>query len=119
VIDQGRVLALGTPEALKHDYGHQVLRITPKEAGDRNDILTRYPDRLAGEAGETLMLTSDDAFVEEVLARYGTGIRSLTVDVPSLETVFLSLTGRDLRDRAAGARERTLSFGKRGGEHTR
>jgi ABC-2 type transport system ATP-binding protein len=33
--------------------------------------------------------------------------------------VFLSLTGRELRDRAAGTRERTLAFGRRGGEHTR
>jgi ABC-2 type transport system ATP-binding protein len=33
--------------------------------------------------------------------------------------VFLSLTGRELRDQVAGARERTHAFGKRGGEHTR
>jgi hypothetical protein len=29
------------------------------------------------------------------------------------------LTGKDLRDQAAGARERTRAFGRRGGEHTR
>jgi ABC-2 type transport system ATP-binding protein len=33
--------------------------------------------------------------------------------------VFLSLTGRELRDQAAGARELTYEFGKRGGEHTK
>jgi len=33
--------------------------------------------------------------------------------------VFLSLTGRELRDQVAGPRERTHAFGKRGGEHTR
>jgi ABC-2 type transport system ATP-binding protein len=33
--------------------------------------------------------------------------------------VFLSLTGRELRDQAASARELTHAFGKRGGEHTR
>lgn len=31
-----------------------------------------------------------------------------------LETVFLSLTGREIRDQAAGAREQTYAFGKRG-----
>ena len=74
---------------------------------------------MAGEAGETILLVSDDAFVEAMLAEYGRRIRSLAVEVPSLETVFLSLTGREIRDRAAGARERTLAFGRRGGEHTR
>jgi ABC-2 type transport system ATP-binding protein len=33
--------------------------------------------------------------------------------------VFLSLTGRELRDQAAGKRERTYAFGRRGGEHTK
>jgi len=119
VVDHGKVLALDTPEALKRDHGQQLLRIVPKGDGDRREILTRYADRLAGEAGEAILLTSDDAFAEAFLAGYGTRIRSLAIEVPSLETVFLSLTGRELRDQAAGARERTLAFGKRGGEHTR
>lgn len=125
VIDQGKVLALDSPEALKRDHGQQVLRIVPKSDRDRNEILTRHSDRLAteadeaGEAGDSILLTSDDAFVEAVLSEYGGRIRSLAVEKPSLETVFLSLTGREIRDQAAGARERTRAFGKRGGEHTR
>ncbi len=119
VIDHGKVLALDTPEALKREHGQQLLRIVPKGDDDRQEILTRYADRVAGDAGETILLTSDDALVEAVLSDYGGRVRSLAVEVPSLESVFLSLTGRELRDQAAGARERTLAFGKRGGEHTR
>ena len=122
VVDHGKVIALDTPEALKRDHGQQLLRIVPKDDGDRQEILTRYADRLVGEAGkagETILLSSDDAFVEALLAEFGGRIRSLAIEVPSLETVFLSLTGREFRDQAAGARERTLAFGKRGGEHTR
>ena len=119
VIDHGKVLALDTPEALKRDHGQQLLRIVPKTDDDRHDILSRYGDRIAGEAHDSILLTSDDFLVEEVLTDYGGRIRSLAVEVPSLETVFLSLTGRQLRDQAAGARERTFAFGKRGGEHTR
>jgi ABC-2 type transport system ATP-binding protein len=122
IIDHGKVLALDTPEALKRDHGQQLLRIVPKADADRQEILTRYADRLAveaGKAGETILLTSDDAFAEAFLARHGGRIRSLSTEAPSLETVFLSLTGREIRDQAAGARERTFAFGKRGGEHTR
>ena len=119
VVDHGKVLALDTPEALKREHGQQVLRVVPKGDGVREEILARHEDRLAGEAGDTLLLTSDDAFAEAFLAEYGGRIRSLTIEVPSLETVFLTLTGRGIRDQAAGVRERTLAFGKRGGEHTR
>ena len=122
IVDQGKILALDSPEALKRDHGQQMLRITPKSDGDRQEILAHYAERLAGDAtqaGESVLLKSDDAFVEAVLGQYGSRIRSLAIEVPSLETVFLSLTGRALRDQAASGRERTLVFGKRGGEHTR
>ena len=51
IVDHGKVLALDTPEALKRDHGQQLLRIVPKGDVDRQEILTRYADRLAGEAG--------------------------------------------------------------------
>ncbi len=37
----------------------------------------------------------------------------------TLEDVFLTLTGRALRDEAGSARDRLLSFARHGGEHTR
>jgi ABC-2 type transport system ATP-binding protein len=119
VVDHGKVLALDTPEALKRDHGQQMLRVTPKGDGERQEILTRHADRLAGEPGATILLTSDDAFAESFLSEYGGKVRSLAIEVPSLESVFLSLTGRELRDQTANARERTRAFGRRGGEHTR
>jgi ABC-2 type transport system ATP-binding protein len=119
IVDHGKVLALDTPEALKRDHGRQVLRIVPKADDVRQEIMARFADRLAGNAGEAVLLMADDPFVEAMLGEYGSRMRSLAIEVPSLETVFLSLTGRELRDQAAGVRERTLAFGKRGGEHTR
>jgi ABC-2 type transport system ATP-binding protein len=53
------------------------------------------------------------------LAENGARIRALSIEVPSLESVFLTLTGRDIRDKEIGAREQTKAFGKIGGEHTR
>jgi ABC-2 type transport system ATP-binding protein len=119
IIDGGKVLALDAPDALKRAHGQALLRLTPASDTDREAIMARYPDRLTGTQGAELTLASDEAFVASLLAEFGTRLTALKVEVPSLETVFLSLTGRELRDKGAGAREQTLAFGKRGGEHTR
>jgi ABC-2 type transport system ATP-binding protein len=119
IIDSGKVLAIDTPDALRHAHGQQHLRVVPRTDADRADILNFGAGRVAHERGPELVFNSDDAFVASVLSQFGTRISSMTVEVPSLETAFLSLTGRELRDRGAGARERTLAFGRQGGEHTR
>jgi ABC-2 type transport system ATP-binding protein len=119
IIDGGKVLALDTPDALKRAHGQALVRLTPATETDREAIAARYADRLTGKQGAELTLVSDEAFIAAFLAEFGTRITALKVEVPSLETVFLSLTGRELRDKAAGAREQTLAFGKRGGEHTK
>lgn len=119
IIDHGKVLADGAPEALKRQYGQQLLRIVPKTQADYDGIAARYAARLTKADKGEIILTSDDAFSESFLAENGARIRALSIEVPSLESVFLTLTGREIRDKAAGAREQTKAFGKMGGEHTR
>jgi ABC-2 type transport system ATP-binding protein len=118
VIDRGTILALDTPAALKAAHGQQLLRIVP-HADAAAAIIAEYPDATVRPDGEIVLKSSGDSFAESFLSRHGTHIRRLSVEEPSLESVFLSLTGREIRDQAAGARERTLAFGRQGGEHTR
>jgi ABC-2 type transport system ATP-binding protein len=119
IIDRGRVLAIDTPDGLRRSQGRQLLRFTPRTPADRQQILARFGDRLSHDRGDEIVLDADDAFVETFLDQFGNRVRALSTDVPSLETAFLSLTGRQLRDRGADPRERTLAFGRQGGEHTR
>ncbi|HZY69054.1 MAG TPA: ABC transporter ATP-binding protein, partial [Devosia sp.] len=119
IIDGGKVLAIDTPDALRHHHGQQWLRVVPRDEADRTAIGEQFAERLVRQSGGEIVLRSDDAFAEAFLGQFGTRVRSLSNEVPSLETVFLSLTGRELRDQGAGARERTAAFGRRGGEHTR
>ncbi len=119
IIDGGRILANDVPAALKARHGQELLRVVPLEEATAAEIMSAYSD-IASRGGEEIALRSAGAaFTESFLARYGTRIRRLSIEEPSLESVFLSLTGRELRDQAVGARERTYEFGKRGGEHTR
>ncbi len=118
IIDNGKVLADGSPAELKQRYGQQLLRVVPKTDTDYAAIAALYADRINRESAGEIILTSDDAFSEGFLAEHGARIRALSIEVPSLNSVFLTLTGREIRDKAAGAREQTQAFGKIGGEHT-
>jgi ABC-2 type transport system ATP-binding protein len=119
IIDHGRILADDAPIALKARYGRELLRVVPRDEAIAADIMSAHAGIATRGGDEIVLRTTGDAFTESFLVRYGTRIRRLSVEEPSLESVFLSLTGRELRDQAAGARERTYEFGKRGGEHTK
>ena len=119
IIDGGHILADDTPSALKARHGHELLRVVPRDEAAAAEIMSVYEAIAMRRADEIVLRSAGDAFTESFLTRHGARVRRLTVEEPSLESVFLSLTGRELRDQAAGARERTYQFGKRGGEHTR
>jgi ABC-2 type transport system ATP-binding protein len=119
IIDHGKVLALDSPIALKTSHGQQLLRVLPRDEAEAADIRAAYPDLTTITPDGLVIRSTGDAFAEAFLSRHSSQIRRLAIEEPSLESVFLSLTGRGLRDQEAGARDRTLVFGRRGGEHTR
>jgi ABC-2 type transport system ATP-binding protein len=119
IIDRGHVLAIDTPAALKAAHGRELIRVIPDDAATADAIQASYPVAIAGRDGTIVIEADGDAFAEAFLKQFGGRVRRLSIDSPSLESVFLSLTGRELRDQAAGKRERTYAFGRRGGEHTK
>lgn len=104
VVDRGRVLAEGTPERLKREYGGTVM-VEVALQGER-DAARAALERVAGvrEVQETprgfrvLAAAEAHAVPAVVTAVAAAGLHDLTVTEPSLETVFLRLTGRDFRD---------------------
>lgn len=87
IIEHGRLIEMGTPTELvaKHCPQRCVFYSTDEEAGERQH-------ELRGEG---------DDFVTEVIhriARDGARVRGFRTEVPSLEDVFLKLTGGAIRD---------------------
>jgi ABC-2 type transport system ATP-binding protein len=119
IVDRGRVLAIDSPAALKAAHGQQLVRVVARDDAAASEIMMAYPDTTIRRDGEIIIKSDGGEFAEVFLSRYGGRIRRLSVEEPTLESVFLALTGREIRDQAAGARERTLAFGRQGGEHTR
>lgn len=115
IIDKGRIIAEGPPDALKRRYGQPVLRVTAVSPRDRADMLQAYPQAQGiGEA--TLIIPAEgEVFVAAFLARFGSRLREMQAEGPTLEGVFLHLTGRVLRDRAEGTREAQRAAGRRAG----
>src|SRR5713101_600300 len=119
VIDRGHILAIDTPASLKAAHGRELIRVVPDDAATADAIRAAYPAARLGSDGTIVIEADGDAVAEAFLKKFGGRVRRLSIDSPSLESVFLSLTGRELRDQPAGRRERTYAFGRRGGEHTK
>jgi len=99
VIDQGRVQAVGAPETLKAQYGTSLIRCLPRDAGIRRRLLEKWPGAQQ-LSGDRLGITVDDGTsIDAFLGEFGSSLKEIQIDEPSLETVFLALTGRELRER--------------------
>ena len=106
VIDYGRVLALGSPEKLKQTFGAQtVFDLKLKSHEGLEPVIAALqarPDVTSAEAtadGLRVIAASGDGLLPDLVqAAAGHGLRDLTITEPSLETVFIQLTGRDLRE---------------------
>jgi ABC-2 type transport system ATP-binding protein len=110
ILDQGRLLALDTPGALKaaHGGGTRVSLVVP---GDVQELAGRLRERLDGvlasapqidPGARAILLVVDraDDVIRQVLRvtdEAGAQILDLAIEQPSLERVFLNLTGRSLR----------------------
>ena len=97
IIDHGKILAHGSPESLKATHGTSLVRVTPRTPQAHTDLLQRYPGTVEGADGQ-LLIRSNAVSADALLAQFGAQLRQVTVDQPSLESVFLALTGRDLRE---------------------
>ena len=107
IMDHGRILALGTPAELKQSVGADTV-VTVKTSGDQeqlSELLSREVEgvtrtRSVDGAIQLHMQGSERLVPRIVLSaeRGGFDILDLSIAEPSLETVFINLTGKELRD---------------------
>jgi ABC-2 type transport system ATP-binding protein len=107
IMDRGKILALDTPAALKQSVGVDTI-VSIKAEGDTEalaDHLGREVDGVTKtrltDGGLELHVKGSDRIVPRVVAAADHGgydLADLSVMEPTLETVFISLTGKDLRE---------------------
>jgi len=107
IMDHGKILALDTPEALKASVGAEEI-VTVKAGGDSAALARRLESEIGEatrartiEGGVELHVKGAKRLVVRVVSAAESGgfeLADLSVAKPSLETVFISLTGKALRD---------------------
>jgi ABC-2 type transport system ATP-binding protein len=104
IIDYGEILVMGTPDQLKRQVGVETV-VTLTLEGDREGAvkaLSVVPgvDRTEIVEGEVLVYLAEreGPLPAVVGAAMGFGMVDLALTEPTLETVFIQLTGRALRD---------------------
>jgi ABC-2 type transport system ATP-binding protein len=107
IMDHGKILALGTPAELKRSIGADTV-VTVKATGNTGQLADLLASDVAGvtrtrllDGGVELHVQGGDHLVPRVVTaaeRGGFDLVDLSVSEPSLETVFINLTGKELRD---------------------
>jgi ABC-2 type transport system ATP-binding protein len=107
IIDHGRIVAEGTPAALKAEIARPTLEVVPADAEDARAIarlLEGFGEPTQGAPGAVaVQLAGGDAELAAVvraLDAEGLAVANLQLHAPSLDDVFLAKTGRKLEGAA-------------------
>jgi ABC-2 type transport system ATP-binding protein len=113
IIDQGKIVAEGTPAELKAEVGRPSVHAIPRRDEDRDAIATflaRFGEPLAGSRDVAVRLRDGLGLTDIVRAVDADGIDVVDLELraPTLDDVFLAKTGRTLE----GATEEADSDGR-------
>jgi ABC-2 type transport system ATP-binding protein len=107
IMDHGRILALDTPAALKETVGADTI-VSVRASGRPDALAKAFEDSLDGvtrvrptDGGVELHVKGGTGLLPRVVTvadRGGFEVADLSVTEPTLETVFINLTGKELRD---------------------
>jgi len=102
VMDHGKIVALGKPSDLIEQYAHETRIRLPQSLKKETDWLSAIRGVNSVEVSEdfTLINFNNENIVEllQLLDQHGISLKGLHIQQSSLEDVFLSLTGNEMRD---------------------
>jgi ABC-2 type transport system ATP-binding protein len=100
IMDQGEIVALDAPEALKARVGADRVRIEVDDNDAAIDAIREHFDIEARVAEGAVMFSvpGGEEFVPRLFAELSVPIRAVSVARPTLDDVFMSYTGSTIRD---------------------
>jgi ABC-2 type transport system ATP-binding protein len=111
IIDEGEIAAMGSPESLRQGIGDELITLS---TGDNDAAVHELRDLCGIEAqtrnGNLSFSAADaDATLPAVIKSLTVPVHSMDVRRPTLEDVFIQLTGRAIREEEADRKERLAS----------
>lgn len=119
IIDKGKIIATGSPEELKKTIGGDVIYIKTTDNKKAKEEIERIFGLTVSEKGEELFLTTlrGDTCIPDIIRAIGERVLSVRLQRPTLNDVFLKITGREIRAEEVGAsdtmREAVRSYRRR------
>ena len=112
IIDQGQIVALGSPSELKARVGGDVITVTASDTGAAAlEIRQRFALEPLVDDGTLRIEVPDGAtFLPRLVREIPMPLTTVTLRRPSLDDVFLKLTGRAIRDEAAAGTDQMRMF---------
>jgi ABC-2 type transport system ATP-binding protein len=100
IIDNGKIIVIGTPEELKKTIGGDVVSLSTTDNVNVKSDIERLFNLSVSEKGNDLYMTCSrgDTCIPELIRTLGDKVTSVRVQRPSLNDVFLKLTGKTIRE---------------------
>jgi ABC-2 type transport system ATP-binding protein len=117
IMDQGRIIVLDTPEALKAEVGKDRVQIqTDDDQAAIAGLRERFDiEATVAEGAVTFGVPEGGQFVPRLFDEWDPAlpaIRSVSVARPSLDDVFMSHTGTTIRDAESGQTDTRRNFAR-------
>lgn len=108
IIDHGQVVALDTPDGLKRLVGGDVISLkTANDAEAATAISEKYGVRITrDDEGLHFEIADGEEFIPKLVSELRTSIKSVSLRRPTLDDVFLKLTGHAIRDEQVSGKDR-------------
>jgi ABC-2 type transport system ATP-binding protein len=108
IIDEGRIVVIDTPEALKASVGRDRVQLhTPDPEGAIGALQRHFGlEATMSEGAVTVYVASGEQFVPRLFAELDVTISAVSIARPTLDDVFMDYTGRTIRDAEATSSER-------------
>jgi len=105
IIDHGRIITMGTPDELKKTIGGDVIYVRTSDNKKAKDEIEKLLEVNVFEQENELFLTSlrGDACIPEIIRALGDSVLSVRLQRPTLNDVFLKMTGREMRGEGASS----------------
>ena len=112
IIDEGRIVALDRPEVLKDSLGGDVVTLRVEDGEAAVAELRARHGLSAGLEGDVVSFSTPQAeeFVPGLIRNFSSKILSVAIQRPTLDDVFLSLTGRSIRDESPNSNQELQRF---------